>query len=1496
MSADIEKTYQKKTQLEHILLRPDTYIGSIESDTTELWVYQDGEEKFVNKKIEYVPGLYKIFDEILVNAADNYQRDSTMDSIKVTISKEKNMISVWNNGQGIPVQIHKEYNIYVPELIFGHLLTSSNYDDTKKKVTGGRNGYGAKLTNIFSKKFTIETADSKSKKCFKMVWKNNMSECSQPEIKDNKSGDNYTCITFEPDLKRFKMSELTDDIIALMKKRVYDLAGVISTSVKVSLNDKKIPIRGFSNYVDMYLDEEPIKISEKEKKNKNDRWELIVSHSDGQFQQVSFVNSICTSSGGTHVTYIVDQITNKLQETIKKKHKELKDIKPFQIKNHLSIFLNTLIENPAFSSQTKELLITKAAQFGSSYEISDKMLSEIVKSRIIEQIVAQAKAKEKAKFEKTMKGDKKSRLLGIPKLEDANDAGTRNAEFCTLILTEGDSAKALAMAGIEVVGRDRYGVFPLKGKMLNVRDAKIKDISKNEEVQNLIKILGLQVNKNYENVKQLRYGSIMIMADQDQDGSHIKGLIINFIQHFWPSLFENNGFLREFVTPLIKATKGTQEKSFFTMNDFKTWSQTVDIKTWKVKYYKGLGTSSDKEGKEYFANISKHVINFKYANTDDVEAIDLAFNKSKADNRKEWLKTHDPENTVDHNIKQLRYKDFVHKELLQFSYYDTIRSIPSLCDGLKPGQRKILYGCFKRNLKNEIKVAQLGGYISEHAAYHHGEASLASTIIGMAQSFVGSNNIHLLMPNGQFGSRNLGGKDSASARYLHTTLNKVTRVIFHEDDDHLYKYLEDDGQMVEPEWYLPVIPMALVNGADGIGTGWSTSIPCYNPREITQNLRARLEGKPFPPMKPWFKGYSGIIDEAAKEKGYNVFGKYEILDDDTLRITELPIRIWTRNYKNFLEEMLNPKEGEPEIEDIKEYHTNNTVDFVVRMVPGKLEKIIKGDGIEKKFKLNSKFSTTNMVLFDSQGKPKKFDSVEEIMEEFYNLRMVYYDKRKDYLLSKLQRDLEILENKKRFILAVIAEDIKVRNVKKNVIIQDLVRKGYKMMSEMHKIKSTKMEKQAHLPRQEDEEAKEEGMEIEEEGNGTVPAKEYNYLLSLPIWSLTYEKVEQLKQEYDRKAGELEVLRRTEVKTMYERDLDEVLKVLGDVEDKEKKDDEKTRKKKHSKESLLKMAKTNGGGAKRKTKGATKKKAKTINSDGEEDSASDGDGDEDFVAKKITKGGKEKAPKETKLRKTKSAIESLEPSDKSKEISLSQPVAGEKEKVKKPRLKKNNSSSMIIEESNKENESKPSSQDNSKSSYLMQIEKEREEPKPKQKTPPKFDMNNSILKYLYKPSANTTKSEKSEAPVLADTQSNVFSLSERIKMRESSGDISTFNDTYNSYKKSPTKELSQILKTSSLNEKREPEFDLDKAKKKKVKLAKSDDEESDFDMEKWDSLGRSLKSGEETTKTTTNTLSTSRPTRRAAANRKAIILSDDEDEKKSDKSVVIEMEEEEECFF
>ncbi|RNA39637.1 DNA topoisomerase 2-alpha-like, partial [Brachionus plicatilis] len=826
----VEKIYQKKTQLEHILLRPDTYIGSVERLEQEMWVWDFEQEKMLKKNIKYVPGLFKIFDEIIVNASDNKIRDSGMSVIKVNIDKAQNMIKVYNNGKGIPIVEHKDEKVFVPTLIFGHLLTSSNYNDSEKKVTGGRNGFGAKLCNIFSTKFIVETSCKESKKYFKQTWQSNMNKTADPIIKANKDQD-FTCITFYPDLAKFGMDSLEDDTISLLARRAYDIAAS-TRGVKVYLNDKKLPISKFEDYCKLYVSNntnEPDFLGSNSQvkilyDNPNPRWEIAISFSDIGFQQVSFVNSIATSKGGRHVDYISDQIVKYLGEVVNKKSgKNSTQVKPFQIKNHIWLFVNCLIENPVFESQTKECMSLQVKNFGSKCQLSEDFLKKIAsKSGIVDRVLNWLAFKEKTDLEKTGSKSKQSKVRGIPKLDDANNAGTRDSLNCTLILTEGDSAKTLAVAGLGVLGRDRYGVFPLRGKMLNVREATAKQILENNEITSICKIIGLNFKQKYESkdsLKQLRYGKIMIMTDQDFDGSHIKGLIINFIHHQWPNLLKH-GFIEEFITPIIKVSKTNAEKAFYSMPEFEEWQKsTLDWHTWKIKYYKGLGTSTSKEAKEYFSDMNRHCIKFEYTGTRDDLAIQLAFNKKLVEERKDWLtRFMQSRNSQTNNYlyqkdtKKINYSQFINKELVLFSNLDNERSIPSLVDGFKPGQRKVLFACFKRNLQKEIKVAQLAGSVAELSAYHHGEQSLMGTIINLAQNFVGSNNINLLLPIGQFGTRLHGGKDAASPRYIFTNLSPLTRFIFNPKDDPLFNYLNDDGQTVEPEFYCPILPMVLVNG------------------------------------------------------------------------------------------------------------------------------------------------------------------------------------------------------------------------------------------------------------------------------------------------------------------------------------------------------------------------------------------------------------------------------------------------------------------------------------------------------------------------------------------------------------------------------------------------------------------------------------------------------------------------------------------------------------
>jgi DNA topoisomerase II len=1004
----VSEQYQMISHLEHIIKRPDTYIGSIERSEKQMWVYNSEQESMEFREVSYVPGLYKIFDEILVNAADNRHNDKNMNEIKVNIDREKGEISVWNNGRGIPIEIHSKQKIYIPEMIFGNLLSSSNYDDDQQKVTGGRNGYGAKLCNIFSTEFTLETVDARKKKKYKQTWTKNMSVKGEAKITDF-SGDDYTKVTFKPDFAKFGMSSFDDDFEALAKRRVYDLAGTCE-GIKVRLNSERVPVGNFEKYMEMYTKAIKKERGEEATNDKssiihdtpNIRWEIGFAVSDGSFQQVSFVNSIATTSGGTHVNYISDQICNKLAEQIKKKNKGGPALKTNQIRNHIFLFVNAQIVNPAFTSQTKEQLTTKASQFGSTCTISDKFMKAVQNTEVITNILSFLEKKADQILKKS-DGNRRSRISN-PKLIDANKAGTKEGYHCTLILTEGDSAKGLAVAGRSMVDPDLFGVFPLRGKLLNVRDASIDQISKNAEIQNIKNFMGLQHKKEYTDTKSLRYGHLMIMTDQDHDGSHIKGLLINFLQVAFPSLLKLPGFLLEFITPIVKTWKGsisnpTEVHTFYTMPEYEEFVEQHkhEPTKWESKYYKGLGTSTPQDAQRYFSNLDKHLKTFHTMREHEPNLIDLAFSKKRADERKAWLGDFKPGTFLDHGqVVDITYDDFVNKELILFSMADNIRSIPSVIDGLKPGQRKVLFTCLKRNLQKDVKVAELAGSCSEMTHYAHGEVSLQQTIVGLAQTFVGSNNLNYLEPSGNFGTRLQGGSDAASARYIYTRLSPFTKKVIHPADEPLLTNNWQEGKKIEPQTYVPVVPMVLINGTDGIGTGWSSSIPNYNPEEIVANLRRMMDGEPLVPMLPWFRGFQGTVQETAQDR-YKFSGIANKVGNTEIEITELPIRVWTQDFKDKLEDIIKAEKIPSFIKDYRDYNTHEKVRFIIQMeekhMPNGSDEEVKKE-LEEKFKLSKSIATSNLVAFDAEGRIAKYASVEDIMKDFFRVRIMYYEKRK----------------------------------------------------------------------------------------------------------------------------------------------------------------------------------------------------------------------------------------------------------------------------------------------------------------------------------------------------------------------------------------------------------------------------------------------------------------------------------------------------------------------
>jgi DNA topoisomerase II len=1112
---ELNQKYQKKTDIEHIKDAPDTYIGSVELDAENGWLLEGDEMKY--KTYNWVPGLYKCFDEGIVNARDHYVRLNgkknkkiiPVKNIEITVDKETGVITMLNDGNGIDIEKHPEHKLWIPEMIFGHLRTGTNYDKKAKKIVGGKNGFGFKLVLIYAKWGELETVDHIRKKHYKQRFEDNLGKICKPEVTKSLVKP-YTKVSWLPDYERFGLEGLTDDMFQMFKKRTWDIAAVTDKSIRVKFNGEVVPIKTFEGYIDKYIGAkcEIKRLYEKV----NDRWEYAVCISPlDEYTQVSYVNGINTKKGGKHVDYIMNQIVKKMATYIEKKKKIR--VKPITIKEQLMLFLNCIIENPAFDSQTKECINTPVAKFGSRCEVSDKFIEKLAKMGVMESAIALNEVKAN-KAAKKNDGKKTTSIRGIPKLMDANKAGTSDSGKCTLILCEGDSAKAGIVSGLSKEDRNWFGVFPLKGKLLNTKDISQLKINANVEITNIKKIVGLVTGKKYTKEliqKHLRYGKVLFMTDQDLDGSHIKGLCINMFHSQWKELIQIDNFLGFMNTPILKAKKGKKELDFYNESKYTKWKESNDGgKGWKIKYFKGLGTSSSKEFKEYFKN--KKMITFKYSDSCS-DSIDKVFNKHRSDDRKVWLGNYNKDDVLNSDTQNISYEDFVDKEMKHFSKYDCDRSIPNMMDGWKISTRKILFSCFKRNLTNEIKVAQLAGYVSEHSGYHHGEMSLIKGIIGMAQEYVGSNNVNVLMPNGQFGTRLMGGKDHASERYIFTALNPLTKFIFREEDKAILNYNDDDGLKVEPEFYLPIIPFVLVNGGKGIGTGFSYEGTSYNLGEIIKYIENKIDCKKKNiELHPYYENFNGtVIKNYGKKNKYLIKGKFKVISADTIKITELPVGTWTTDYNEFLEYLMTDKtkSGKKKIPLIKkkiDMCTDVQIDFTLKFYPGVLPNLLSKNFdehismIEKTLNLTTIKSLTNMNLFTEKNRLKKYANVYDIIDDYYNIRYLGYNKRKKYMLGLMEYQVKLLTNKARFILEQCENIIDLRKKKKDNVIALLKERNYDVMD---------------------------------------CDEEYKYLRGMRIEQVEEENVTKLLKDKEEKMKLFGILKNTTLKQMWKKELKEL---------------------------------------------------------------------------------------------------------------------------------------------------------------------------------------------------------------------------------------------------------------------------------------------------------------------------------------------------------------------
>lgn len=1027
-------TYEKMDPITHIHKRPDMYLGSLErKQHAAEWIFKDG--KFELKESpKYSDGLWRIFLEPISNVVDNYWRSKQAGveckKVKVDINVETGEITIWNDGQYIPIEINQATQMYNPELIFGNLLTSSNYNDMEERLSSGRNGLGVKLTNVFSKEFHVECGDPKNGLVYSQQWTEHMRKVQKPKIKKKKNT-GYTCVRFTPDLSLFGMEKYDSTILGLFKKTCIDMSMV--TGMPILLDGEKVHVKSLKEYAAMYPQAE----GEKQlflawnnndiQKKSGEELEVVIAPSfDDDYHEIAFTNGIYNRDGGAHVDAVSGEFFRSVLTRINKGRTtnlfNVKDVRP-----QFMIFVRASLVNPTFSNQNKTRLQSPIPKV----VVDPKFVQTVcTKWNFMEKMNEISRAREFITLKKTEKRRGFKRIEG---LDNANKAGTKDSKECTLILCEGLSAKTYAVKGLQKgwdgkKGRDYFGVFPLRGKVMNARNASTSSISNNKEITSVIQALNLKHKTDYtkdENFDTLSYGKVMIITDADVDGLHIASLIINLFHVLFPTLLRrDNPFLLWMMTPVAKIfPTSSHPLTFYTDFEYQKELEKLTGKKFKVKYYKGLGSSSDDEIKDTFGT---KVVSFQLDEEAD-KTLHMVFSKTTADDRKRWMELYDP-HAYENPNEHYSITDFVNREHIRFSIDDCKRNIPNLCDGLKLSQRKILYTVFRRNLTftgKSMKVAQLAGSVAELSNYHHGEQCLYDTIVKLAQEFVGSlNNIPLLFRDGQFGSRAQLGRDAASGRYIHTKMMRWTRILFPEEDDDLLTYTLDDGQKVEPDNYTPIIPMVLVNGVKaGIGTGWSCSLPSHNPVEIVKCIHEWLGDKEnfqLPELTPYYHGFTGQFEKLGDNK-YRCTGLLVATEEhdkkrkraETHRITEIPVDCSIDKYKEFMETLLEEKK----LKSFKNYSTPNQPDF--HFTPSDAFKPTLNN-----LNLTSDVSLTNIVLFNDE-KIKKYDTLHEIFTEFCQKRYSLYERRKSKMIQGLEEALRQEKVKHRFIVDVMEDKIQV---------------------------------------------------------------------------------------------------------------------------------------------------------------------------------------------------------------------------------------------------------------------------------------------------------------------------------------------------------------------------------------------------------------------------------------------------------------------------------------
>lgn len=1045
----------------HVLERPSSYISSVEPADTKTWTLSENSSRCEYREISIAPGFERIFIEILANAIDQTFLYAGKGQINVEVSGST--VSVRNIGEAADhgkFEGTEEYNL---EVAFGELRTSSNYEG--ECLGAGTNGIGAKATNIFSKRLSIDSVDGKRGCRYKQSWSDNMRVKSKPVLEKAAKGPSSMLVTFEPDLSRFGEEEgaFREDVVSLFRRHTLDAA--FTAKCTTSFNGVEFSASTIEDYSEWYF---PERASSSEGRSRNifvitDTIEACIADTPGASEKISFTNGTETSAGGVHVKAVVKaisdvatQIVNKkiatrLRKTNPEMHKS--DMRKFMVnmtdvKNNISVIVSARVSNPQFNSQSKTELMAPRIAVKLNKEVSSQLKNWELISILEERACSKSGSKERKRKTKTEK-----KLFAEGAARDANYARSRFAEermAATLYVVEGKSAIGYPSTLCTFVkgASDTIGYVQVSGVCINALNNKSERVLKNEAIARLYEMIGLTDGVDYssdENFRKLRYGRIMILADADDDGKHIEGLLLLFFHCRFPSLLDR-GFVGTYSVPVIKATYEGKTLNFYTVDEYEKWRAQHTGKH-KAKYFKGLATYEDEEIKQDYKNRIE-LSNFRDEEAES--ALELAFCSDLSDLRKEWILAprsipqHDPKETLERPIST-----FVNTELLEYSKCTIVRALPSVFDGIKVSQRKCVWAFLnhwkgkspQEHFSKQEKVSQIASLASQITSYNHGEVSLQDAIIKMAQSFVGSNNMPLFEGKSQFGSRNECGKDAGSARYLYTKPSEVFLRVFRTEDLPILDLLKDEkGSDIEPSHMLPIIPLMLVNGATGIATGWRTFIPNHKPEDVIAWLKARIGGNKSPkPIKPFYRGYGGYIEimgrsnlakykkesnirmsnRIYKRKGNEPMtmrtrGRY-VYDGKDVHVYELPIGMSTVAYRQRINDMIKA--------DTISGATDHSDKFKVSFI---LKDFAKPVGFTN-LALQESYGLSNMVLIDDGGLPKTFSSTCEILEDFYRLRMEAYVRRHAHTCAVLKTEAEKKRNIAKVLQAVVEGELVISN-------------------------------------------------------------------------------------------------------------------------------------------------------------------------------------------------------------------------------------------------------------------------------------------------------------------------------------------------------------------------------------------------------------------------------------------------------------------------------------